>query len=66
MIFLDFEVFTGDKYRLSKGGMTTEDFIRDPRFQPTQSRETIARRNRPQDRMRLTGCWLRVIGRERP
>jgi len=35
MIFLDFEVFTDDKYRLSKGGMTTEDFIRDPRFQPT-------------------------------
>jgi hypothetical protein len=35
MIFLDFEVFTDDEYRLSKGGMTTEDFIRDPRFQPT-------------------------------
>jgi hypothetical protein len=35
MIFLDFEVFTDDEYRLRKGGMTTEDFIRDPRFQPS-------------------------------
>ena len=34
MIFLDFECHVSGKYRLGKN-FTTEDFIRDPRFQPT-------------------------------
>jgi hypothetical protein len=38
MIFLDLETFTTDKYHLDthrSGGMTTEDYIRDERFQAT-------------------------------
>ena len=34
MIFFDFESHVSDKYRLGKN-FTTEDYIRDPRFQPT-------------------------------
>jgi hypothetical protein len=34
MIFFDFECHIGDKYRLGKH-FTTEDFVRDARFQPT-------------------------------
>ena len=55
------------KYRLGKN-FTTEDFIRDPRFQTHHARSRpriAARRNRPPDRMLSTNCWRRWVGHKR-